>query len=127
MRMFTPEQGMQDEPREVWLLMGAWLLGASMNAVMTWYAVCLAITPRSVGTPLVTKEQMLRYAPIFVALLVWLTRILFIGSISVTMDRMLHGSGRPARPRHRPMRERRHFSQSSANGEESYADDLFEI
>ena len=124
-RMFTPEQGMQNEPKEVWLLMGAWLLGASMNAVMTWYAVGLALTPRSVGTTLVTKEEMLRYAPVFVALLVWLTRILFIGSISVTTDRMLHTGGRRSQPRHRPLRERRRAM--SANGEESYADDLFEV
>ena len=124
-RMFTPEQGMQNEPKEVWLLMGAWLLGASMNAVMTWYAVGLALTPRSVGTTLVTKEEMLRYAPVFVALLVWLTRILLIGSISVTTDRLLHNGGRRSRPRHRPLRERR--SGMSANGEESYAEDLFEV
>lgn len=126
-RMFTPEQGMQNEPKEVWLLMGAWLLGASMNAVMTWYAVGLALTPRSAGTTLVTKEEMMRYAPVFVALLVWLTRILLIGSISVTTDRMLHGTGRRSRPRHRPVRERRHGVQVSSNGEESYADDLFEV
>lgn len=125
-RMFTPEQG-ANEPKEVWLLLGAWLLGASMNAVMTWYAVSLLIAPRNVGAMVVSKADMMRYAPVFVALLVWLTRILFIGSISVTMDRMLHGSGRVARPRHRPVRERRHFAQPSANGEESYTDDLFEI
>jgi hypothetical protein len=125
-RMFTPEQGV-NEPKEVWLLLGAWLLGASMNAVMTWYAVSLLIAPRNVGAAVVTKENMMRYAPVFVALLVWLTRILFIGSISVTTDRMLHGGGGSGRPRHRPVRERRHFSQVSANGENSYQDDLFEV
>lgn len=125
-RMFTPEQG-GDEPKEVWLLIGAWLLGASMNAVMTWYTVSLLIAPRNVGAMVVSKENMMRYAPVFVALLVLLTRILFIGSISVTTDRLLHGGSKRARPRHRPVRERRHFSQPSANGEESYSDDLFEV
>ncbi|MCA9959963.1 MAG: hypothetical protein KC443_13055, partial [Anaerolineales bacterium] len=33
-RLFTPEKG-ADEPKEVWYLMGAWLLGATMNAIMT--------------------------------------------------------------------------------------------
>ncbi|MBK8989891.1 MAG: hypothetical protein IPM39_28150 [Chloroflexi bacterium] len=127
-RMFTPEQTMRDEPREVWLLMGAWLLGASMNAVMTWYAVALAIAPRSVGATLITPSTMLRYAPIFVALLVWLTRILLIGSIAVTTDRLLHQGGRTyTRPRHRPMRENGRQRPMSANGEENYAEDIFNV
>ena len=33
-RLFTPERG-ANEPKEIWYLMGAWLLGATMNAVMT--------------------------------------------------------------------------------------------
>lgn len=97
-RLFTPEQGM-DEPKEIWLLTGAWLIGATMNAMMTWYAVSVAIAGRQVGTTLVTTADMLTYAPIFVAVLVWLTRILFIGSISVAADKMLH---QPARTRSRP-------------------------
>mgnify|MGYP006909079022 CR=1 FL=1 len=126
-RMFTPEQG-ADEPKEVWLLIGAWLLGASMNAVMTWYAVSLLIAPRNVGAMVVSKENMMRFAPLFVAMLVLLTRVLFIGSISVTMDRLMHGrGGARKRPRHRPVRDRRHFSQTSTNGQDSYQDDLFEV
>ena len=35
-RLFTPEQG-ADEPKEVWYLFGAWLLAATMNAVLTWW------------------------------------------------------------------------------------------
>lgn len=129
-RMFTPEQGV-NEPKEVWLLIGAWFLGASMNAVMTWYTVSLLIAPRNVGAMVVSKENMMRFAPLFVAALVLLTRVLFIGSISATMDRLLHGGGGGGggsrRPRHRPVRERRHFSQTSANGENNYQDDLFEV
>ncbi|MCP4426842.1 MAG: hypothetical protein GY803_20330, partial [Chloroflexi bacterium] len=105
-RLFTPEQSMKDEPKEVWLLTGAWLLGASMNAVMTWYAVSLTIASRSVGTALIPSDTVSQYAPMFVALLVWLTRILFIGSISVAADRMLHGGGRRRDlPRRQPVRE----------------------
>lgn len=32
-RLFTPEQG-ADEPKEVWYLFGAWLLAATMNAIL---------------------------------------------------------------------------------------------
>lgn len=123
-RMFTPEQSLQKEPKEVWLLMGAWLLGASMNAVMTWYAVSLTIAPRNVGATVVSHGDMLFYAPIFVALLVWLTRILLIGSSSVAADRLLHGTptNRPAR---QPTRARR--TRVSANGDESFQEDFWNV
>lgn len=115
-RLFTPEQGL-DEPKEVWLLTGAWLVGATMNAVMTWYAVSLAIAPRRLGFTLISHEEMLYYAPIFVAFLVWLTRILFIGAISLAADRLLHGGGRSARSSRRPSgRPRRARSGERGNG-----------
>ncbi len=125
-RMFTAEQTMKEEPKEVWLLMGAWLLGASLNAVMTWYAVALTIAPRNVGATLITSEEMLFYAPVFVAVLVWLTRILLIGSSSVAADRMMHANGRSrGRPRRAPMRAQR-YSRVPANGEDNFQDDFFE-
>ncbi|MCA9947691.1 MAG: hypothetical protein KC449_29625, partial [Anaerolineales bacterium] len=65
-RLFTPQIGF-DEPKEVWLLTGAWLIGATMNAVMTWYAVALAINGRSLGTALISYNDLLYYAPIFIA------------------------------------------------------------
>ncbi|MCA9980212.1 MAG: hypothetical protein KDD89_05250 [Anaerolineales bacterium] len=81
-RLFTPERG-RDEPKEVWYLMGAWLLGATMNAVMTWWAVSLTLLDHPLGNEIMTREQLLQVVPIFVAVLVWLTRILFIGSLTV--------------------------------------------
>ena len=81
-RIFTPERG-GEEPREVWYLMGAWLLGATMNAVMTWWAVSLTLLNHDFGNEVLSREQLLQYVPIFVAVLVWLTRILFIGAFTV--------------------------------------------
>jgi hypothetical protein len=81
-RLFTPEQG-QEEPNAVWYLMGAWLLGATMNALMTWWAVSLTLLNHNFGNEVISREQMLHIVPIFVAVLVWLTRILFIGAFSV--------------------------------------------
>lgn len=122
-RMFTPEQVLKNEPKEVWLLMGAWFLGAALNAMMTWYAVALTVAPRTTGVSLITQRDMLLYAPIFVALLVWLTRLLLIGSSSMAADRLLHNRGRSReRPRWAPLRDQRH--QSRHNGEESYQEDF---
>lgn len=88
-RMFTPETGI-DEHKAVWYLMGAWLLGATMNAVMTWWAVSLTLLDHNFGNEVLSREQLLRFVPIFVAVLVWLTRILFIGAVTVTGEKLIN-------------------------------------
>jgi len=86
-RLFTPEQG-HSEKKEVWYLMGAWLLGATMNAVMTWWAVSVTLLAHDLGNEVLGREQLLTMVPIFVAALVWLTRILFIGAFSVAGEHL---------------------------------------
>ena len=88
-KIFTPQMG-EDEPAEAWYLMGAWLLGATMNAMMTWYAVSLILSRQPLSSEVLSREQLLIYAPIFVAVLVWLTRILFIGSLSVAGEHIFN-------------------------------------
>jgi hypothetical protein len=99
-RIFTPERG-ADEPRVVWYLMGAWLLGATMNAVMTWWAVSLTLLNHDFGNEVLSREQLLRYVPIFVAALVLLTRILFIGAFTVAGEQVMQNvtSQKPVRRR----------------------------
>lgn len=87
-RFFTPEKG-RDEPKEVWYLMGAWLLGATMNALMTWWAISLTLLNHQFGNEVLSRAQLLQIVPIFVAVLVWLTRILFIGGITLAGDHLL--------------------------------------
>lgn len=94
-RIFTPEKG-DNEPKEVWYLTGAWLLGATMNAVMTWWAVSLTLLTHDFGNEVLSREQLLRIVPIFVAVLVWLTRILFIGSMAVAGDHLFNSGSRKA-------------------------------
>ena len=95
-RLFTPERG-RNEPKEVWYLTGAWLLGATMNAVMTWWAVSTVLLGHELGNEVLSREQLLHIVPVFVAILVWLTRILFIGAVTMAGERLLHGSGSPRR------------------------------
>lgn len=85
--IFTPEKG-AEEPKAVWYLMGAWLLGATMNALMTWWAVSLTLLAHDFGNEVMSREQLLQAVPIFVAVLVWLTRILFIGAFSVAGEHL---------------------------------------
>lgn len=94
-RLFTPEQG-QNEPRAVWYLTGAWLLGATMNAMMTWWAVNLTLLNHELGNEVLGREELLRYVPLFVAVLVWLTRILFIGAFSIAGDQIFDLAGKSA-------------------------------
>lgn len=84
-RIFTPEKGLE-ESNGVWYLMGAWLLGATMNAIMTWWAVSLTLLAHDFGNEVLGREQLLRWVPFFIAVLVWLTRILFIGALAVAGD-----------------------------------------
>ena len=85
-RLFTPETG-RKEPKEIWLLTGAWFLGAGMNAIMTWWAVGSALAENSaLGNELVSRADILHYGPIFIAGLVWLTRILIIGTFAFAGD-----------------------------------------
>ena len=88
-RIFTPEQG-SDEPTEVWYLFGAWVLAAAMNASLTWWGVSIAIISHSsqgAGSVL-SNATMTKVVPVFVAIMVWLIRILIIGTFSVAGDRL---------------------------------------
>lgn len=87
-RLFTPEQG-KNELKEVWYLLGAWLLAASMNAMLTWWGVSLAIVNhQSLGGTVVDRETLVKVVPVFVAIMVWLIRVLIIGTFSVAGDRL---------------------------------------
>jgi len=105
-RLFTPERG-ADEPKAVWYLMGAWLLGATMNAIMTWWAVSLTLLNHDFGNEVLGRETLLTMVPIFVAALVLLTRILFIGAFSVAGEHLFDIAGdAQATARPQPAREK---------------------
>lgn len=88
-RIFTPEQG-RDEPAEVYYLFGAWLLAAGFNAMLIWWSVSVAITNNGglQGTTSISAETLNKGVPVFVAVMVWLVRLLIIGTISLAGDRL---------------------------------------
>jgi len=95
-RIFTPERG-RDEPAEVWYLFGAWLLAAGFNATLTWWGVSVAIARQaSTSTSLMMSEGLTQVVPVFVAVMVWLIRVLIIGTFSVAGDRMFSTGTAPA-------------------------------
>ena len=93
-RLFTPEQG-ADEPAEVWYLFGAWLLAAIMNAMLTWWGVSIAIINHdTLGNAVVSRDTLLKVVPVFVAIMVFLIRVLIIGTFSVAGERLFSQSDR---------------------------------
>lgn len=95
-RLFTPESGAA-EPKETWYLLGAWLLAATMNALLTWWGVSMAITNHALqSTTVVSVSTLTQIVPIFVALMVWVIRILIIGTISQAGERIFSSQTRRA-------------------------------
>jgi hypothetical protein len=104
-RLFTPEQG-RDEPAEVWYLFGAWLLAAAMNACLTWWGISVAVMGHTVqGSSLVSNATLTKAVPVFVAIMVWLIRVLIIGTFSMAGERLFSMGSRPSR---------RSYSQASS-------------
>jgi hypothetical protein len=87
-RIFTPETG-RDEPAEIWYLFGAWILAAGFNACLTWWGVSVAIMNHNAeGGALLGQAMMVKAVPIVVAFMVWMIRILIIGTFSVAGERL---------------------------------------
>jgi hypothetical protein len=87
-RLFTPQLG-REEPTEVWYLFGAWLLAASFNAALTWWGVSVAIiNHHAIGGVLVGQSLMTRAVPVLVAVMVWMVRVLIIGTFSLAGENM---------------------------------------
>lgn len=96
-RLMTPASA-NHTPGETWYLLGAWFLGATMNAMLTWWAVSLALIGHAgLGNEILGREALLSGVPLFIASLVWLIRVLLIGSLTLAGERLF--SFAEARPR----------------------------
>lgn len=103
-RLFTPS-GERGERLEVWYLIGAWFLAATMNAMLTWWGVSLALLSHpGLGNEIVGRETLLAAVPVFVAVLVWLIRILLIGMMSMAGERLFALAGEATRAGSVPVR-----------------------
>lgn len=81
-RLFAPA-GSKEESRSVWFMFGAWILAATMNAILTWWGVVMAMqTHPVISTGLVGSSFVSKFVPIFIAILVWIIRILLIGALT---------------------------------------------
>ncbi len=91
-RLFMPEDS-ETKAAEVWYLFGAWLLAATMNAILTWWGISLAIVNRPLeSSAFIDQRTINEVVPVFLALMIWITRILLIGSFSITGPRLFSKS-----------------------------------
>ena len=96
-RLFAPQTG-NEEPRKVWYLFGAWFMAATMNAILTWWGVVIAMqTHAVVSAGMVNATFVTRIVPIFIALMVWVIRVLLVGSFSKKSDRLLRVDQTPSK------------------------------
>lgn len=117
-RIFTPQQG-RDEPNEVWYLFGAWLLAAGFNATLTWWGVSVAIINHTAeGSILVGQAFLAKTVPVFVAVMVWMIRVLIIGTFSIAGENMF--SMADARPSSRQAMQRPAISTQRVQPASSY-------
>jgi hypothetical protein len=87
-RLFTPAKA-RGEKTETWYLLGAWFLAATMNAMLTWWGVSLALLDhQNLGNEILSRATLLAVVPVFVSILVWLIRILLIGLLSMAGERL---------------------------------------
>lgn len=95
-RMFSSDQE-ETAGKEVWYLFVAWLLAATLNAMLTWWGVSLALVNHTMASAsMIEPGTLTRAVPIFVAIMVWVTRILLISTISSSGSRFLSSADAPA-------------------------------
>ncbi len=88
-RLFAP-QSKSDQKVSLWYLFGAWFLTATMNAILTWWGVVMAMETHPVlSESLMGADNISKASPIFIALMVWIIRVLLIGTLSKKRDRLL--------------------------------------
>jgi len=100
-RLFTPDANAdpKQERLEVWYLTGAWFLGATANAALTWWAVSIMLLGQQSVNVLVSREAMLTYIPVLIAGLVWLTRICLISTFAIAGPRLFASPARESLPK----------------------------
>lgn len=108
--LLAPQTG-KDDARSAWYMFGAWILAATMNAILTWWGVVLAVQSHPVVSAGVVGESFVtRSVPVFIALMVWVIRILLVGTLSKRGDQLTREDGQHGAP----ALSRREFRQAQS-------------
>ena len=79
--------------RSGWYMFGAWFLAGTMNAILTWWGVVMSIRTHTIlNSDGVEIRFVNEVVPVLIALMVWVIRVLLIGSLSRKNDQGARGS-----------------------------------
>lgn len=82
------QKGQAEKDKESWFLFAAWLIAAAFNAALTWWGVSIAISNHPLRSAEVLNTQNLTtIVPVLVAIMVWVIRVLIIGSLTSSLDK----------------------------------------
>ena len=85
--------------RSGWYLLGAWVLTAAMNAGLTWWGISVAIYNQPAHTIMIIDPMTyVTVVPVLVAVMVWMIRILIIGTLVTSFDLVLKGNKKKREP-----------------------------
>ena len=100
-RLLAPHSE-EAESRDSWFLLGAWVLAAAMNAGLTWWAISIAVYNQPVDNALILDPMTFVTAvPVLVAVMVWLIRILIIGTLVSSLNNVLNSK----QPKKEPVKQ----------------------
>lgn len=94
------QKGKSQSHKDSWYLFSAWLIAAAFNATLTWWGVSLAISNHQLISSLIANTQSLTViVPVIVAVMVWVIRILIIGTLTSGLEQTSQSRTSTARER----------------------------
>ncbi len=85
--------------RSGWYLLGAWVLAAAMNAGLTWWGISVAIYNQPAHAVMIMDPMTyVTVIPVLVAVMVWMIRVLIIGTLVTSFDLVLKGNKQKREP-----------------------------
>lgn len=88
-RLLGPQE--EQDGHSGWYLLIAWVLAAAMNAGLTWWGVSISVYNQPVEYALIINPMtFVTVVPVLVAVMVWIIRILIIGSLVTSLNQAIN-------------------------------------
>jgi len=81
--------------RDSWFLLGAWALAAAMNTGLTWWGISVTIYNQPANAVMIIDPMTyVKVVPVIVAVMVWVIRVLIIGTLVTSLNQAMKGDVR---------------------------------
>lgn len=86
-------QNEEGKEKSSWYLLGAWVLAAAMNTGLTWWGISVVIYNQPAHAVMIVDPMTyVTVVPVIGAVMVWVMRVLIIGSLVSSFDKSLNES-----------------------------------